>query len=204
MMATSPGAEGWRGRRRGAATAVAVLAIHLVLAVALWHSLRTRDVAVAPERAALLWLRPSAPPRPTPVPKPPAATPAPPKSVRSPVANEAPRPRPADIPHESEWVQPPAPVAVAPSASAASAPPAERLLDTEATRIAIRQSARQAVLHERTAQAMGEDISRTDTGLAGGVASAGKPDCAKLQAPGGLLGLPILAAMVASGKCSGR
>jgi hypothetical protein len=34
------------------------------------------------------------------------------------------------------------------------------------------------------------------------VASAGKPDCAKLQAPGGLLGLPILAAMVASGKCT--
>ena len=78
----------------------------------------------------------------------------------------------------------------------------ERLLDTEATRIAIRQSALQPSLHERAAQAMGDDIARTDTGLAGGLASAGKPDCAKLQAPGGLLGLPILAAMVASGKCT--
>jgi hypothetical protein len=88
------------------------------------------------------------------------------------------------------------------AASAASAPPTERLLDTEATRIAIRQSARQPLLHERTAQAMDDGIGRTDTGLATGVASAGKPDCAKMQAPGGILGLPIVAAMVASGKCT--
>ncbi|MGM9491780.1 hypothetical protein [Ideonella sp. YS5] len=204
MMVTSRRAEGWRGRRRGAATALAVLAIHLLLATALWHSMRTRDVTVAPDRAALLWLWPSTPPRPTAPLKPPAITPTPPKRSPGPAATGAPSARPADIPHESEWVSPPAPVAAAPSASAASAPPAERLLDTEATRIAIRQSARQTSLQERTAQAMGEEISRTDTGLSGGVASAGKPDCAKLQAPGGLLGLPILAAMVASGKCSSK
>jgi hypothetical protein len=203
-MLTSRSAEAWDGRRRGAATVVAVLAIHLLLAVALWHSLRTREVTVAPARAALLWLRPSSPPRPMPPPKPSVAPATRPKKAPGPVSNEAPRSRPADIPHESEWVQPPPPVAVAPAASAASVPVTERLLDTEATRNAIRQSARQASLQERTAQAMGDDIGRTDTGLSGGVASAGKPDCAKLQAPGGLLGLPVLAAMVASGKCSGR
>jgi hypothetical protein len=93
-------------------------------------------------------------------------------------------------------------MAAAPAASSASEPPAERLLDSEATRMAIRQSARQPLLHERAALANGDDIGRTDTGMAGGVASAGKPDCAKMQAPGGILGLPIIAAMVASGKCT--
>jgi hypothetical protein len=177
---------------------LAVLALHVLLALALWHTLRTREVVVAPDRTALLWLRPSpaaarqvpAKPGPVDVRRRPDA--------RSPVAPAIPA---VPVPHESTWVE--APVATAaPAASAASAPPMERLLDTEATRIAIRQSALQPGLHERTAQAMGDEIGRSDTGLAGGVASAGKPDCAKLQAPGGLLGLPILAAMVASGKCT--
>jgi hypothetical protein len=181
--------------------AIAVIAIHLLLAIALWQTLRTREVAVSPQQPALLWLRPA----PAPVAaatKPPRATP--PTQVRRTPRPVAPPPQPIATPKpgESEWVQPPVPVAAAPSASAASAPPAERLLDTEATRLAIRQSARGPLLHERATQAMGEDIARTDTGMAGGVASAGKPDCAKMQAPGGILGLPIVAAMVASGKCS--
>jgi hypothetical protein len=177
---------------------LAVVALHLLLALALWQALRTREIAVTPERSALIWLRPSlsaarqvpATPRPADVRRRP--------EVRPPVATAIPA---VPASHESTWVE--APVATAePAASAASAPPMERLLDTQATRIAIRQSARQPGLQESAAQAMGDEIGRTDTGLAGGVASAGKPDCAKMEASGGLLGLPLLAAMVASGKCT--
>ena len=191
-------AEGWQARRRAPGLALVVVAIHLLLALALWQALRTRQVEVALDRPALVWLRqqPTAPRAPAK-----AALPLPAKRSKLPPTSVAP-PAPAVVPpHESTWVQP-APVAAAPAASAASEPPVERLLDTEATRMAIRQSSRQALLHERAAQAMGEDIGRTDTAMAGGVASAGKPDCAKMQAPGGILGLPIIAAMVASGKCT--
>jgi hypothetical protein len=195
-MATMQRAEGWKGRRRGSGMALVVLAIHLLFALALWQALRTREVDVVPDRAALVWLQP------------PEAQPEPPAKVAPPSPTKRSQPRPVAPPapvtappHESTWVQP-APVAAAPAASAASEPPLERLLDTEATRMAIRQSARQPLLHERAAQAMGEDIGRSDTAMAGGVASAGKPDCAKMQAPGGILGLPIMAAMVASGKCT--
>jgi hypothetical protein len=179
--------------------AILVIAIHLLLALALWQAMRTREVQVTPEQSALIWLQ-ELPPKP-------AASPA---KQPPPVASKRPKPSPpAFVPpapaitpsQEPTWVQP-APVVAAPAASAASAPPTERLLDTEATRIAIQQSARQPLLHERAAQATDDGIGRTDTGLATGVASAGKPDCAKMQAPGGILGIPILAAMVASGKCT--
>lgn len=193
-------AEGWQGRRRGPGMAVVVAAIHLLLAWALWQALRTREVEVAPDRSVLLWLQqPPSPPPAAPAKPPPPASPRQPKPPR-PAAVAPPAPVIAP-PHESTWVQP-APVAAAPAASAASEPPVERLLDTEATRMAIRQSARQPLLHERTAQAMGEDIGRSDAAMAAGVASAGKPDCARMQAPGGILGLPLIAAMVASGKCT--
>ena len=195
-------AEGWQGRRRGPGMAVVVAAIHLLLAWALWQALRTREVEVAPDRSVLLWLQqPPSPPPAAPAKPPPPASPRQPKP-----------PRPAAVAPPAAVIAPQHVLKDAATASAASEPPVERLLDTEATRMAIRQSARQPLLHERTAQATGMPIQRTDTALGAAVAEAGTPDCLKDgQAAsgqvgpiglGGILGLPFLAARIATGKCA--
>ncbi|HEV8689195.1 MAG TPA: hypothetical protein VGQ91_02780 [Ideonella sp.] len=198
---------GYTPRRRPAAGLV-VLALHLLLAALLWQTLRQREVAVRREQAPLVWVQPlpaQPPPRPAPSPRPQAAAAATPK-------RQAPALPITTPPHESTWVQPAPPVAAAPAASAASDVPPLRLLDTEGTRAAIRQTGRQALLQERAAQATDTTIARTDTELAAGVAHAGLPDCMKDPnaavghigpiALGGILGLPFLAARVATGKCA--
>jgi hypothetical protein len=203
-----------RQARRPAA-ALIVLALHLLLLLCLWHTLRPRPAAVARDSAALVWIQPVAPARLAPVLSSPSATAAPRASARSPLP---PAPRAAAAPArwptgESTWVEPvpaaPAPVA---AASAASAPPPTRLLDSEATRAAIREAGRQPLLHERAAAATQMPIMRTDTALAQGTAEAGRPDCMKDPAAaagqigpiaiGGLFGLPFLAARVVTGRCA--
>lgn len=190
--------------------AIVVLALHVLLVLLLWRTLHDRAIDVSRERAPLMLVQVAQPPPPrvqTPPPR--AAAPQRPVEPPRPTRPSTPVPTP---PHESTWVDPtPAPV-VAQPAPAASAAPAERLMDSAATRDAIRQTGRQALLHERTAEATGQPIVRTDTALAEAVAEAGKPDCLKDPkaasgqigpiALGGILGLPFLAARVVSGNCA--
>ncbi len=201
-------------RRPG--VALVVVAAHLLLALGLWQTLRWRTVAVPREPLALVWVQPLATPVAPPDPVLPRQAATTPARVRSPEPAPPRNAPPVVAPpaHESTWVEP-APVAAAPAgpaASAASSPPTGRLMDSVATRAAIRQIGRQPLLQERAAAATQIPIERTDTALARGVAEAGTPDCMKDPAAatgqigpialGGILGLPFLAARVATGKCA--
>lgn len=203
----------YRPKHRPGAAAL-VLALHLLLGAGLWQAMRTRVVEVTPPQPSLTWVRPVPAPVRRPVPPEPAARAEPtartaPRPAAPPPA-EAPRAAPTASP-ELTWVEPAAPAVATAPASAASAPP-ERLLDTAATRAALRRTGQQPLLHERAAEATGTTIARTDTALAQDVAEAGTPDC--LRDPkaasgqigpvglGGILGLPFLAARVATGKCA--
>ena len=90
---------------------------------------------------------------------------------------------------------------------AASAPePLPSLMESDATRRAIRASARTPSLSDQLAQSRQEPHrpSATDR-LAIGVREAGKGDCAKGEYAGagmGLLSLPFLAAAAVSGNCA--
>ena len=95
----------------------------------------------------------------------------------------------------------------APAASAANAVPGlPSLLDTEATRRAIRESARAPSLAGRAA-AVSDEPQRTSAQerLGNDVKSAGKGDCMKGEYAGtdmGLLSLPFLALAAARGACA--
>jgi hypothetical protein len=94
-----------------------------------------------------------------------------------------------------------------PPASAATEAPAPpgRLLDSAASRSALRELGRQTLLHERVSQAGDTAIARTDQGLGQGVAKAAHGDCLKGEFAGGgagLLSLPLLAYAAAAGRCS--
>jgi len=198
--------------RRRPGLALVVLGLHALLFLALAHTMRERQVEVRHEQPPLVWVQPLAQ-----APAKPAAERPPPLVARRPRHIDEPdrvQPRlaPPAPAHESTWVEPAPVVSAAPPVSAASAPPTERLLDSEATRTAIRQTGRLPLLHERAATATDTPIERTDTALARQVAEAGTPDCLKdPQAAsgqigpiglGGILGLPFLAARVASGRCA--
>ncbi|MFO1337310.1 MAG: hypothetical protein U1F53_03600 [Burkholderiaceae bacterium] len=200
--------------RRHPGVALAVLAAHVLLALGLWQTLRWRSVSVPREPSPLVWVQPLPPAvaAPTPTQPPQAmATPVPTRPLQ-PSPPRATLPTVTAPPHESTWVEPAAPVAAAAPASAASTVPTGRLMDSAATRAAIRQIGQQPLLHERAAAATQMPIERTDTALAREVAEAGTPDCMKDPAAatgqvgpvalGGILGLPFLAARVATGKCA--
>ncbi|WP_374675446.1 hypothetical protein [Ideonella sp.] len=201
-----PADTGWRPRA-GRRTLGVVLLLHVLLVAGLWQAMRWRSVWVTHDRpAVLLWVQPQAVPRPAVVDVTGPAAERPRLAMPPPTP---PAPPPAPRPPAAQWVVPlpaPAPplaaVAAAPPASAASQPPTERLMDSEATRAAIRLAGRQPLLHERAADATGMAPARTDTAMAQGVAASTKGDCMKDAVPGGLLGLPLLAAKVATGNCS--
>lgn len=91
----------------------------------------------------------------------------------------------------------------APDLAAASAPRGS-LLDTEATRRAIRQGTREALLSERAAAAMGDEPLSAEQKLAREMAGAGKSECLKGEFLGGglgLLSLPFWALAEARGQC---
>lgn len=192
---------GWRASRRpGTVPLALVLVSHAVLIAALWRTLHSRHVDVPQEPLSVSWITAALPQPPPPHATRTAATP----QARAAKPERARRGLPVDTPappHESTWVQPAAVAAAMPAASAASAPP-EPLLDSAATRLALRQLARQPLLHERAASATDDPIRRSDTALAQGVAGAGLSDCLKDGAPGGILGIPLLAVQVARGKCA--
>lgn len=108
-------------------------------------------------------------------------------------------PQAAALPEIAAVATPPAPPASGPQPSGSS------LLDSEATRQAVRQIARQPLLSERAAAATGEPFRTADGRLAEAAAQAGKGDCLKGEYFGGgagLLSLPFLAAAVVRGQCA--
>ncbi|MBQ0958955.1 hypothetical protein KAK06_08280 [Ideonella sp. 4Y11] len=185
-------------------SAALVLLLHLLLAWAL-HTLMRRPTAPAAAEPTLQWITlpplTAVPAAPAPAPR--AATA--PRAVIRPSA-AAPQP-PALAPREAALrlvEAPTAPEPVAPPASAASAPPT-RLLDSAASRQALRQMGAQPLLSERAARAMDTEVTRTDAALANGVKAAQHGDCLKGEFSGagwGLLSLPALAVAAARGQCA--
>ncbi|CAN5899766.1 hypothetical protein BH11PSE8_BH11PSE8_37730 [soil metagenome] len=201
-----------------ALTIVAVLAFHLAL---LWllrdasMNNAARSAAISPASRITLRLI-AAPPR--------EASPAVPTSspvtVPVPEANRArptvaldrartpPRAATASIgASSSNEITPPQVETAMRAEPPASAPDAAHpLLDTEATRRAIRASARAPSLHDQLAIAREEPAPvNAQQRLANGVKSAGKGDCMKGEFAGGgmgLLSIPFLAAAVATGACA--
>lgn len=193
--------------------ALIVLGLHALLVAVLWRTLHDRVVDVSHERAPLVLVQVvQPPPGPVLAPEIPAIPAIVPHRPAVPPRPVQPSPALTTMPHESTWVEAAPAQVVAEPAPAASSAPAERLMDSAATRAAIRQTGRQALLHERAAEATGQPIERTDTALARAVAEAGKADCLKDPkaasgqvgpiAVGGILGLPFLAARIVSGNCA--
>lgn len=186
--------------RPGWAIWLGVLALHALLV--LWLRAERPPARPVPDRsaAALQWVD-IRPPRRTERPPPGAVAPRP---APAPAQQPGPVPRPPKAAAEAPSAAPTVLALVpAPAASAASAPPPEgRLLDSAASRAALRASARQPLLAERSAQATGLPIERHDAALAQGVAAAVKTDCLKDGVGGGLLGLPVLALMAVRGDCA--
>ena len=185
---------------------VAVLALHLAL---LWllhdasmPSAVRHDQTAAPARVTLRLI---AAPRPELSPPVIAAMPAAarpnPAAQRARIASRAPDAS------ATAAITEPRHEAVAPTELGASAPDvASPLLDTEASRRAIRTSARAASLGDRLARARGEpEPLGAQQRQANGVKAATKGDCLKGQYPGanmGLLSLPFLAVAAATGNCA--
>lgn len=129
----------------------------------------------------------------------PTATPA---RRSTPVRQPATTPPPATTPA----IEPPALRLVeAPMPQPPASQPRPTLLDSEATRRAIREAGRQPLLAERAAAATGLALVAKDERLREDAAKAGKGDCMKGEYAGagmGLLSLPALALAAATGACA--
>lgn len=200
MQATASPAEfrpapGWR---RGG---LAVLALHLAL-LGLWRQALHRAEVTAPPaaQAPLVWLSVPAAPLPT-APAAPVRRTGPPPAA--PMARTPPL-GPAVVPPGTLQLLPASGDGAVPAPPVPSTPasaPSPQLLDSEATRAAIREAARQPLLSERAAAATGI-APRTDAQhLSEGVGQAAKSDCLRDPSAAGLLALPWLAARAISGDC---
>jgi hypothetical protein len=176
----------------------AVILLHGLLVLVL-HGLMVRPPPPASTAPALQWV--TLPPLAPPETRPPELTRARAVTVR-PVA-VPPIPREAPPTGTLQLVEAP-PRPPEPPSSAASAPTGS-VLDSPATRQALRGLGQRPLLSERAAQAMGEPVQRTDTALADEVQRAAKGDCLKGEFAGsgmGLLSLPALAVAAARGQCA--
>jgi hypothetical protein len=201
---------------RRLAWAVVVVAAHAVLVLLLLHATRARHVPPPPPaRAGLLWLVREADVLPIPpdlaprMQRPQSLPQRQPRSPSTPPAGEvqpqaitlAPAPSVADT---ALVVPDRAPAAS--TAKAGSSPPSQtRLLDTAATRDAIRRLARDRPLNQRADAAAGvDDRPGAEQRLGREIERAGIGDCAKGEfafAGGGLLSLPALVYAELAGKC---
>ena len=175
--------------------------------------------------AVLMVLAPHRPPPPQPagqrvalklLPLPRAAEPVPKPATRpqrqdAPARQAAPAPTRTAPPPTEPMSTEPAPNAPAPqpaadaTPAAVASPPASLLINSEATRQAVRQTARAPLLSERAAsasQAPGRENAQERFGRE--VARTAYGNCLKGEFPGGgagLLSLPFWLAAEASGKC---
>jgi hypothetical protein len=184
--------------------------LHLLVLLLLHAALRVPAPKRAPAQAplVLVWLKPpSTPPAQAAPPPAEAAAPAPPPR----------RPRPS-APARAETPEPQAAASAAiksPATAAAPAPPSAAtaaasavpgdLLDTEASRRAIREAARQRPIGEMGAQATGESAPMgAQEQLAQDIARGARGDCLKGEFAGsgmGLLSLPFWLMAELRDKC---
>jgi len=181
------------------------LALHLLVIAMLSRSSPDRPIGAAPARVTLRLIPPQALPI---VATPERVEPAAAATQRRAAPPSGPAPR------DLSPTPSPSPAAIAPAiTSAAPVDPAASdahrspsLMETEATRRAIRASAGAPSLGEQLARAREEPerIGASER-LANDVRNAGKGDCLKgdyLGAGMGLLSLPFLAAAAARGQCA--
>ncbi|MGM9515977.1 hypothetical protein ACS5PK_17140 [Roseateles sp. DB2] len=188
-----------------------VIALHLLLLAGLRAGLRHRPATqpTEPGRITVTLLQ-DRPPRTAPAAQVPAAAtrraPAPPQArprlVTTPAAGlepeTAPPSRSADMPQSLALPAAPA----APAASAGQ----ERLIDSAATRSALRQAAREPLSAERHLMAQEQEVGVSASEKLGRkMQQAGHGDCSKGQYAGGGMGLlsaPFYLLAEASGKCA--
>jgi hypothetical protein len=192
-------------RRRIAVALLAVLSLHAALIVALSRSWTMPRIAKPATRVTLRVIPPAVPERIEAV-RPTTATPAaprtaPPRRTTTTRISET-RETPASNPTSATTS-----AAITPPEPAASTPDAlPSLMDSDATRRAIRASARTPSLRDQLAQSRDEPAQQSAADrLAHGVKEAGRGDCAKGEFAGagmGLLSLPFLAAAAIGGNCS--
>ena len=206
------GAERPASQRQRTGVLLCVAAAHGLLIVALGESMPPRASRDTPARITLRLIAPT--PATTPQRAEPIAAAAPQTHAR--IGPQGPRARVERAPGASAAAptadlgsaQPSLSVVdrAEPAVAAASQPPPS-LMNTEATRRAIRASARAPSLTDEVARATGESPrpANAEERLGSAVRSAGKGDCAKGDYAGagmGLLSLPFLAAAMARGACA--
>ncbi|MCA0176319.1 MAG: hypothetical protein LCH73_08555 [Proteobacteria bacterium] len=179
---------------RAAALAL-IVGLHLAV-IGVWLTARWVVTLPVDRVGTLVWV-PLAP-----TPEPPSQS-VPRRAAAAPAAP----PRPAVAPTAA--VAEPTLTVVAEPAITAPPPPASgprpRLLDSEASRRAIREAGSQPLLAERAADATGIAIVSKDQRYDEAAAKAGKGDCLKGEFAGsgmGLLSLPALALAAAKGDCA--
>lgn len=191
-------------RARGVALLLVVLA-HLAL-LAWWAAQRRPPAATAAARVTLRLLLPVARVA-DPAPPPPAAAPARSAARREAVARPlpvTPRAVPDAAAQPDAAAEPITVIRAAPAASqpiSAEAPPS--LLDGDATRRAIRASARDPGLAAQAGRT-GPAVATPDQRLGSGIAQGARGDCLKGEYFGGgagLLSLPFLAAAALRDQC---
>ena len=190
-------------RSRVALAIVAVLALHLAAIVGLNHTSWTTPRAAAPVQRVSLRLIPLAP---SSVRLPPARINAVPPMQTPAAATRLRKPAmPRDV-HESAATHDATAAAITPVPAASAPDTLPSLMDTDATRHAIRASARAPWLHDQLAQSRDEPRRPgTNERLAASVHDAGKGDCMKGEYAGanmGILSLPFLAIALKAGNCA--
>jgi hypothetical protein len=196
--------------RRGPGLLALVLLAHVALVMG-WHAgLMPRPQHAPPlaSPAALVWLQIALPRAAHPTTPAPRTAPAGAPPTRAPAPRAAAQPGTPPQPGQAPMLEA-APTAIhlpapEPAASAASAP-RERLMDTAATRAAIRQAGRDALLAERAASATAQAVVSGGEKEAQAVARATKGDCLKGEFAGGdmgLLSIPFLVVAGARGQCA--
>ncbi len=199
------GPTAWAPRRRPGLLALVLLG-HVGVLLG-WHFELLPHVRGAQPQAqqpALVWLniaaraQPQSQPAAAPQPAPARPAQPGPTAMAKPAPSTAPAPDPAPV---TTAIHLPAPEAPASAASA----PRQRLMDTTATRTAIRQSGRTPLWAERTASAIDQPFVSKAERQADAVARSAKGDCLKGEFSGGgmgLLSLPFFVAAEVSGHCA--
>lgn len=203
-------AEGrWSDRRSRLLAWAAVGTLHGVLVAGLWHALRPPGAPVTAEAPAVVWLLQGVRPPRAAVPE--VAPPARPSVPRERAARQQPAaPVPVVVPQAitlpaEPTTEPGAALSAEAPASAPVARAGEHLLDTAATRRAIRDAARAEAMAEHAAR-VGVATTRPGAGerLGSEIGQAAVGDCLKGEYPfggGGLLSLPFFLAAELWGQC---
>jgi hypothetical protein len=200
---------GWSGARRRPRlnwllVLVGVAALHLLLLMLLQGALRSLPAGPAPELTPVILVRTLPPPAtPRETPPQPQREPAPRAARSAPQNTAAQATLPTSAASPPEVAAPPQDTSAA--APAAASAPAEGLLDTEASRRAVREAARQRSTGELGALASGEKAALGESDKMGQeIARGARGDCLKGEYAGagmGLLSLPFWLIAELRDKC---